>query len=277
MLTTSTPLLNLLRTGAFVGACLAGIAPAAAQTAPEVTLTRLDCGTSAPPSDVARFSDTFAYNGLKLQLVFSCYLIRHGDDYLLWDTGHSMSAGAVAPKVSIVDQLAQLQLKPEQVKYIGISHYHPDHTGQAASFPQATLLIGKGDWDVLTAPKPAVNPAPFAHWIGGAGKVEPVPLDKDIFGDGTAVMLTTPGHTPGHHSLLVRLRETGFVMISGDVAHFHENYDSAGVPSFNTSRAESLASIDRFKKIAASTKATVIIQHDARDVGKLPAFPASAK
>ncbi len=111
----------------------------------------------------------------------------------------------------------------------------------------------------------------------GGGKVEPIPLDKDVFGDGTVMMLNTPGHTPGHHSLLVRLPQMGNVLVSGDLAHFHENYDSNGVPTFNTDRAQTLASIDRFKKIAANFKATVIIQHDARDVGKLPPFPASAK
>ena len=86
-----------------------------------------------------------------------------------------------------------------------------------------------------------------------------------------------PGHTPGHHSLLVRLKEMGNVLITGDLAHFHENYEANGVPTFNTDRAASLASIDRFKKIATNLKATVIIQHDARDIGKLPAFPAAAK
>jgi N-acyl homoserine lactone hydrolase len=78
----------------------------------EVTLTRLDCGTSAGPADVGRFSDVYSHQGLVLQLVFSCYLIKHGDEYMLWDTGHSLSAGAVAPKVSLVDQLARLQIKP---------------------------------------------------------------------------------------------------------------------------------------------------------------------
>lgn len=247
-----------------------------AQATPDVTLTRFDCGTNAPPADVGRFSDIFAHRGLVLQLVYSCYLIKHGDDYMLWDTGQSPSAGPLAPKVGLVELLAQLQLKPEQVKYVGISHYHPDHTGQLASFPQATLLIGKGDWDVLTSPKPAANPAPFAHWIGGGGKVEPVPLDRDVFGDGSVVMLATPGHTPGHHSVLVKLRQTGYMLITGDLAHFRENYDTEGVPPFNTNRSESLASLDRVKKIAANAKATIIIQHDARDVGKLPAFPASA-
>jgi len=255
--------------------------PAAAPTpaGADVTLTRLDCGTSAGPGDVGRFSDVFAFDGLKVQIVYSCYLIKHGDEYLLWDTGHSLSAGAVAPKVSIVDQLAQLNVKPEQIKYVGISHYHPDHTGQVGSFPQTTLLIGKGDWDVLTSPKPPAGAptAPFAHFISGGGKVEPVPMDKDIFNDRSVVMLSTPGHTPGHHSLLVQLREKGTVLITGDLAHFHENYEVDGVPPFNTSRAETLASLARFKKIAATTKATVIMQHDGRDVDKLPAFPVGAK
>ena len=175
--------------------------------------------------------------------------------------------------------LAKLNLKPDQIKYVGISHYHGDHTGQVASFPKAMLLIGKGDWDGLTAPKPPVgiNPEPFAHWIKGGGNVEPVPTDKDVFGDGSVIMLNTPGHTPGHHSLFVRLRQSGNVILSGDFAHFHENYQTNGVPWFNFDRAQSLASIDRIKRTAMSLKAKVILQHDARDIGILPAFPAAAK
>lgn len=265
-----------------IGACANAIAnlPAAAQAAPELTLTRFECGTAGAPTEVnLRFSDTYSYGDLKVQLVFSCYLVKHGDQYLLWDSGFSTNAGAVAPKASLIDQLGQMKLSPEQITYVGISHYHGDHIGQVGLFPKSTLLIGKGDWDVLTSPKPpaGVTPEPFAHWITGGGKVEPVPLDKDVFGDGTVLMLYTPGHTPGHHSLLVKLPQTGYVLLSGDLAHFRENYDGDGVPTFNTDRAATVASIDRVKKIAANLKATVVIQHDARDVGKLPAFPASAK
>ncbi|MBK8738530.1 MAG: N-acyl homoserine lactonase family protein [Betaproteobacteria bacterium] len=271
--------LKILALGICANALVA--APVSAQAAAEVTLTRLaDCGTSQAPTEVnLRFSDTFAYGDLKIQFVFSCYLIKHGDQYLLWDTGHSMTAPNVAPKVSVVDQLAKLGVKPEQIQYVGISHYHADHTGQVASFPQSTLLIGKGDWDAIASPKPAagVNAPPFAHWTSGGGKVEPLLNDKDVFGDGTVVILNTPGHTPGHHALLVKLKEKGNVLITGDLVHFRENYDGNGVPWFNASRAESLASIDRFKRLAANFKATVIIQHDARDVDKLPAFPAAAK
>jgi N-acyl homoserine lactone hydrolase len=257
---------------------LAGFA-ASAQAAPDMSLTRFECGTPQAPVAVnQRFSDTYAYGDLKLQFVYSCYLVKHGDEYLLWDTGHAMTTPNVAPKVSLVDLLAKLELKPEQIKYVGISHYHGDHTGQAASFPKATLLIGKGDWEAISSPKPAegVNFKPFESWIKGDSKVEPVTADKDVFGDGSVIVLATPGHTPGHRSLLVKLPQMGNVVLSGDAMHFRENYETNGVPAFNFDRAQTVASLERIKKIAANLKATVIIQHDARDVDKLPVYPASA-
>jgi N-acyl homoserine lactone hydrolase len=248
--------------------------------AQDMSLTRLDCGTPQAPTAVnQRFSDTFAHGDLKLQFVFSCYLVKHGDEYLLWDTGHSMKAPNVAPKVSIVDQLAKLEVKPEQIKYVGISHYHGDHTGQVASFPKAILLIGKNEWDAIAAPTPApgVNHAPFESWKKGESKVEPLPNDKDVWGDGTVIVLATPGHTPGHRSLMVRLPKSGAFILSGDAVHFRENHESLGVPWFNHDRSQTIASIDRIKKLLANTKGTLIIQHDARDIEKLPAFPAGAR
>jgi len=261
-----------------------------AQAVPEVTLTRLDCGTprEALAGEIGlNFSDTFANTVPSIRLVFSCYLIKHGNEYMVWDTGWGLNTGPVAPKMSLVDLLAQVNVKPEQITYVGLSHYHADHVGQVNLFPQATLLIGKGDWDILSGPKlppsvrrppgDVVNPEPFVNWISGGGKVEPLLLDKDVFGDGTVIMLNTPGHTPGHHVLLVKLPRTGNVLLSGDLAHFRENYDNNVVPGFNANRAETLASFDRVKQIAAHFKATIIIQHDPRDVDKLPAFPASAQ
>jgi N-acyl homoserine lactone hydrolase len=272
--------LYLLALGVCANALIS--ASASAQAAPEVTLTRLDCGTPNPPTEVSqRFTDIYAYAGVKLTLVYSCYLIKHGDDYMVWDSGQPTTAGPVAPKVPLPELLGKLELKPEQIKYVGISHYHGDHIGQVASLPKSTLLIGKGDWDVLVDANAAkvagTDNANFAHWISGSGKVEPVRLDKDVFGDGTVVMLNTPGHTPGHHVLLVKLKDMGPVILSGDMAHFRENYDFEGVPNFNTDRSQTIASIERVKQIAKNLNATVIIQHDARDVGKLPAFPAAAK
>src|SRR5262245_36238225 len=102
--------------GAF--ACLATVS-ALAQAPAEVSLTRFDCASSAPPADIGRFSDTMAYEGKKLQLTASCYLIRHADHYMIWDTGYPAPvAGATGPsvKVTLVDQLAQLKIKPEQIE-----------------------------------------------------------------------------------------------------------------------------------------------------------------
>lgn len=263
-----------------VGASLfAGLA-AQAQAAPDVSLARFDCGTPQAPTVVnQRFSDTYAYGDLKIQFVYSCYLIKHGDDYLLWDTGHATTAPNVAPKVSLVDYLAKIDVKPDQIKYVGISHYHADHTGQVASFPKATVLIGKADWDAISSPKPGqgVNFKPFEGWIKGEGKLEALTLDKDVFEDGTVIVLRTPGHTPGHSSLLVKLPQMGAVILSGDAIHFRENANSSGVPAFNYDRAQTVASVERLKNIASNMKATIIIQHDARDVEKLPVFPAFAK
>lgn len=252
-----------------------------AQTpAPEVTLTRLQCGTNAAPTDVGqRFSDVFAFKGLMIQLTYSCYLIKHGDDYMIWDTGNSPTAPNVGPKSTLTQLLGEVHVTPAQVKFVGISHYHGDHTGQVGQFPSATLLIGKADWDALNDPKSAAASSAqfFTPWMSGGSKVEPLAGDRDVFGDGSVVILNTPGHTPGHHSLLVKLKTMGNVLITGDLAHFRENYETDGVPTFNTDRAATLASLDRFKKMVANMKATVIIQHDQRDVSKLPAFPASAK
>ena len=197
---------------------------------------------------------------------------------MLWDTGHSMTAPNVAPKTSVVDQLKQLNVTPDQIKYVGISHYHADHTGQIASFPKATLLIGKLEWDAISAPTPAqgVNSAPFESWKKGDSKVEPLPNDKDVFGDGSVIVLSTPGHTPGHRSLLVKLASKAYIL-SGDAVHFRENYDSDGAPWFNYDRAQTVASIQRIKGLVKNLKATLIIQHDARDIDKLPKFPAGAK
>src|SRR5580698_4910887 len=139
--------------GSVLVAAVLAVGSAAAQNAPEISLARFDCGKTTTLNDVSRFSDVAAFKGLNIELTFSCYLVKHGNDYLIWDTGNPSASGGTpaptAPKASLVEQLAQLHMKPEQITFVGISHYHGDHAGQLASFPGATLLIGKGDWDFV--------------------------------------------------------------------------------------------------------------------------------
>lgn len=202
---------------------------------------------------------------------------------MLWDTGIDPAksgdpdAGFTLDR-TLVDQLAELGLTPGQVEFVGVSHYHYDHVGQARFFPQATLLVGAADWAAITGgTAPELDPQSFAPWTQADGKVEALTGDKDVFGDGSVRILATPGHTPGHRSLLVRLAGLGPVLLTGDLAHFTENYEREGVPTFNTDRADTLASFDRFKKMARNLQALVIIQHEPADVAKLPPFPQAAR
>jgi glyoxylase-like metal-dependent hydrolase (beta-lactamase superfamily II) len=253
--------------------------------APELEMWRLDCGEVAFADFNAFFSDTSEYRAGPKRLVSSCYLIRHGAQYLLWDTGLPgalVGNPARTPQLTatlrarIVDQLARIGVRPDQVTLVGISHYHFDHTGQAGDFPQARLLIGPGDLAALRGTDPGVERAPLAHWLTGGGEVVEARGDHDVFGDGSVTMLSLPGHTPGHHGLLVRLA-SGPVLLSGDTYHFAEQVARRGVPPFNTSRAESLASMDRFDRLGRNLRARVIIQHEPADVARLPAFPGSAR
>ncbi|HEX9963675.1 MAG TPA: N-acyl homoserine lactonase family protein [Allosphingosinicella sp.] len=253
----------------------------------KIQLWRLDCGEFVIKQYGAFFSDTFQYPPGPKNVVGSCYLIRHGNRHLLWDTGltdaligagFENAAQKISLRRSLVDQLAQIGVKPGQIELVGISHWHFDHTGQAPRFPQATLLMGKGDLELLRgSPPPDEDSAKaIAHWLTGGGKVEALTGDRDVFGDGRVVMLRLPGHTPGHYALLVRLA-SGPILLSGDQYHFTEQVKNRGVPPFNHDRADTLASMERFDRIAANLKAKVVIQHEPADIAKLPAFPKAAE
>jgi glyoxylase-like metal-dependent hydrolase (beta-lactamase superfamily II) len=265
-------------------AALGVLALAAAQTGStqqkELLLWRLDCGT-LDGQDLGLYSDTGLYAGQKRKFADSCYLIRNGDRYLLWDTGVDVSIAGKGQDPdgnrldqTIVAQLAEVEVQPADIDFVGISHFHQDHTGQVANFPSATLLIGAPDWQFVKEWAPAAGR--FAHWIGGAGKVEPLKRDKDVFGDGLVTILRMPGHTDGHQALLVRLA-SGPVLLTGDQYHFTENRKARGVPAFNSDRAATLASHDRLETLATNLKAKVIIQHEPADIDKLPDFPRPAR
>jgi glyoxylase-like metal-dependent hydrolase (beta-lactamase superfamily II) len=262
--------------------------PARPSAAP-IELWRLDCGDFVMKRYGAWFSDTFQYPAGPKALVGSCYLIRNGGDYMLWDAGLSdrlignpvdNDDQRMSLKRSLLDQLKQIGVAPDQIKFLGISHFHADHSGQARHFTKAKLVIGKADFEALKTVEGGEffkqTQQDLGRWLTGGGEVAAVTSDVDIFRDGRVVMLKMPGHTPGHSALLVRLA-SGPVLLSGDQYHFTEQVKNRGVPSFNDDRADTLASHDRFDRIAANLKAKVIIQHEPADVAKLPAFPKSAR
>lgn len=258
----------------------AGDSPAQATPAKTMALSRIDCGRVQVADFTGVFSDRKAYPAGPRQLASSCYLIRRGETIMIWDTGFSIDlkgktkdlGGMVASlDRTVVEQLADGGLKPADVDILGISHSHADHTGQAALFPAARLIIGKADFDSTRG-----RDDPFAPWRQAGARVTTTEADLDIFGDGSVVAYFLPGHTPGHMALLVRLK-SGPVLLSGDVVHGHDTLAVKAVPTFNTDRAQSIASMERFERLAKETGAKVVIQHELQDIAKLPAFPAAAE
>lgn len=257
---------------------------AAPGEAAELSLTRLDCGTATIKDFDAFFSDRPGlYAKGPREITDSCYLIRHsgpmGDRQMIWDTGFSAALkggsrdmGDLVARLdrTLPEQLAELGLKPADVDVVGISHMHPDHTGQAAQFPSATLLIGKRDFEQTVG-----KDDPFGAWRGDGKAVTPLGADHDVFGDGRVTALHLPGHTPDHLVLLVKLA-SGPVLLSGDLYHSTEAREKRGVPPFNTDRAQTLASMDKFEKLAKELGAKVIIQHEPTDIGKLPGVSQAA-
>jgi N-acyl homoserine lactone hydrolase len=95
-----------------------------------------------------------------------------------------------------------------------------------------------------------------------------------VFGDGSITIISTPGHTPGHQSLLVKLPKTGAVVLSGDAVHFKDNFENRRVPEFNTDRDQSFASMQRIADVLAREKAQLWINHDKAQTDRLKKAPA---
>ena len=259
---------------------LVGAAPAPT----ELRLYTLDCGR-IDFADMANFADTGDHDGEHGAMPVTCFLIRHGTDWMLWDAGlgdeiaaspggREMAGLHFRVPRTLASQLAELKLRPIDIRYVGLSHLHADHSGNAALFPQTTFLVSPTElaWASGSPTPDGVQPDRIA--AVERSKIDPTAADRDVFGDGTVRMISTPGHTIGHHSLMVHLPRSGWIILSGDVAHFAANYDRNLVPLGNASRAETIASIGRIKGLAAHYKARVVIQHAADVFERMPSFPA---
>ena len=276
---------------ALVGlALLGGAAKTTAQQAPveagaiqTIRLYTLDCGLTEFKNG-AVFSDTGEYDGKYVALPTPCYLIHHGTDWLLWDTGNGdqlvgsptgklVFGGKFTQKRSLAGQLEELGLKPDNIRYVALSHLHQDHTGNIGLFPKSTFLVATKelDWARSTPPPFGVDVEAIAPLADA--RIEAVDQDKDVFGDGSVRILLAPGHTPGERAMLVKLAKSGPILISGDAVHTHKNFANDLVPSANVSRAESLASMDRLKRLSEVEHAQVVIQHDPKDYAAMPSFP----
>jgi N-acyl homoserine lactone hydrolase len=199
----------------------------------------------------------------------TCYLIKHAQGWVLWDTGlpdslvdmpagMKSNAGVWTSKKTLLGQLAELGLKPSDIRYLALSHSHPDHVGNLNLFPQATLVVQKAEYDWV---QPFGGPRfkPEQPVIKAEG-------DHDLFGDGSVVLISTPGHSPGHQCLLVRLPKTGALLLTGDAVHTRANWDSHRVPERNFNMAQSLVSLDHMAAVLKENNAQLWIGHETAEV-----------
>jgi glyoxylase-like metal-dependent hydrolase (beta-lactamase superfamily II) len=253
-------------------------------------LFRLDCGHSlANDESVWTPGDNV---GRSIEFSSTCWLIKHGGDWLLWDTGVPETAlndpkgWSTLPKLivyhldkTLTDQLAEIGLKPNDISRVAISHTHGDHIGNMGLFSNSTILMQRAEYSWIHSadgPNDNVNQLMVLarKLLGTPKNLQLLDGDTDVFGDGSVTLVSTPGHTPGSQSLLVHLTNSGFIILSGDVVHLEQNFEKDIVPSLNTDKAASIASMEKVRQMIATYNAMLFINHDKTQTDKLKLLPA---
>ncbi|WP_108645192.1 N-acyl homoserine lactonase family protein [Polynucleobacter rarus] len=225
--------------------------------------------------------------GKPMTLTNSCYLIQHAKGWVLWETGFGEDLSKMMPKgldagpivwqwnypLTLTEQLAQIGVAPKDIKYIAFSHGHPDHIGNANLFPTANLLIQQSEYEYAVGPFAKKWPAPANYQNLVKNQVTKIVGDYDIFGDGSLILFSTPGHTQGHQSLLVEFRKRGAILIIGDAAHFKDNFINRRSPVQNFSKEQTIESMDKIANLMNKYHAELWINHDADQTATMPRFP----
>jgi len=239
---------------------------------PLIKLYAFNCG-DVMVKNVAVFSPGIDQDMPK-HLTVSCYLIKHPKGNILFDTGLDDKIGKKGVKLydglfeikvlkPLMAQLKEINVAPESINYLVLSHFHPDHTGNANNFIGATLVVQRKEYNAAFgkyARKYGYKPETYEKLQDS--KVIKLRGDYDIFKDGSVIIKSTPGNTIGHQSLFVDLIKTGPIVLSGDVYHFTKNRENRLVPVFSYDKKETLESMEKLDKFIADKKATLWIGHD---------------
>jgi N-acyl homoserine lactone hydrolase len=250
----------------------------------------LECGESRTPDVSANWSPGVDV-GVAREFSDNCYLIVHGDRLFLWDSGISDAIAAKPEGVTaanglltlwvrktLASQLEALGVSPTAITDVAFSHFHSDHVGNANLFTAARLYVQESEYEAAFGPDPGkfnFNPALY-------GKLQDNPVvklggDFDVFADGSVVIISTPGHTPGHQSLLVRLPGRGPVVLSGDMVHFEKNWVNRTIPARNFNKEQTAQSMEKVAALLARENATLWINHDKAQSAAIPKAPAAVR
>ena len=222
------------------------------------------------------------------QFANHCYLIRHAKGLMLWDSGNpdrlaALPNGLTNPAGTITaymrkplaESLKEIGVAPAGIQHFAMSHSHGDHSGNANLFAASTIYMQEAEYNAVFGSEPqkyGFIPANFEKLRGS--KFVKLNGDHDVFGDGSVLIKSAPGHTMGHQVLVVRLPSRGPVMLSGDMVHLQYSWDNNVAPPFNFDVVRSLATIDSMKAYTQTTGAQLWINHDPEQQKSLPKAPA---
>lgn len=229
---------------------------------PKVTSPRLyviDCGTLTynRPEDYQLTREEVADTNMSVP----CFLVIHPRGILLFDTGLSdrlvgrplwenVDGGYGQIKFNTLrGQLADIGVTPADITYLALSHSHWDHVGNANDYAGAIWLTQKAELDFMFGAGADRTYLPLYSALARSHKVE-FEGDHDVFGDGAVILKFTPGHTPGHQALYVKLARTGGVVLSGDLYHYAEERTLHRMPreEESTGTPASREAMERFLK-----------------------------
>jgi N-acyl homoserine lactone hydrolase len=218
-----------------------------------------------------------------------CYLVVHPKGTLMWDVGvipdsqvNGSPQGISTVTKTLKSQMAEIGYAPADIKYLALSHLHSDHTANANDFAASTWLVHQNERDAMFAPPPPP---------GGRGRGGPMQTafydklkdskttilteqDYDVFGDGTVVIKYAPGHTPGHQVLFLRLKESGPILIAGDLYHLPQEITMHRFPSFEFDKGQSAVSREKIEAFLKQSGARLWIEHDLATFATLRKSPA---
>ncbi len=218
-------------------------------------------------------------------MVVCSYLIVHPKGTLMWDTGaipdadlkadgSPVTQGRFTASKTLKSQLASVGHSAKDITYLGLSHYHADHTANANDFAGATWLVQRSERDAMFADKgPAITQRSQYMKLKDSKTKILDGQDYDVFGDGSVVIKAAYGHTPGHQVLYVKLANTGPIVLAGDLYHYQEERNTDKTPTFEFNRDQSLASRAAIEAFIKQTGAQLWIEHDLANFSKQKKAP----
>ncbi len=209
-------------------------------------------------------------------------LIEHPKGKILFDTGNAFETihnkedhwggilAAYDPVMTedqwCVNSIKKVGCTPEDVKYVILSHLHLDHAGCVGHFPNARYVVQRDELHYAYVPDPFMKLAYIrkdfdkdVDWL----ILEGWQNDRfDLFGDGSIVLYFTPGHTPGHQSVLVNLPKSGPMFFAADSCYTLANLNDSILPGLSWNNGETIKSVQRMRHLQDAMGATIVTGHD---------------